>query len=88
MAKKKASVEETEEKVVVTSIDPCWRRHPSKPVSFCTVTIDVGGCGWAANAEFTEEEERTSKDLPALKLDRLYKAFLSIQADALEYLHG
>ncbi len=86
MAKKKVA-EESEDPVVI-NIDPCWHRYPDKALSFCTVTIDIGGSGWAANAEFTEKEERETKDLAALKRDRLHKAFLSIQINAMDFFNG
>lgn len=83
-----AKTKKTEEPVKDAGIDPCWCRYPDKAMSFCTVTIDIGGSGWASNAEFTEQEEQNTKDLPALKKDRIRKAFLSAQVHIMDYLDG
>lgn len=88
MAKKAKEKEEVELVIEENAVEPCWCRYPDKAASYCTVYIDLGGSGWAAHAEFTEKEEHDTKDVSALKRERLREAMDAIHAKALEYLNG
>lgn len=90
MAKKMKTVDETSGSLVIqdTNSEPCWHRHPDRAASCCEVEIDLGGPTFIAYAEITEQEERETKDLSALKNERLRETLEVGHAKAMEYLNG
>lgn len=89
MAKKNVGLDEravtiTEE----TFMEPCWRRYPDQPASYCFVQIIIGGSAFSAHAVLQEKEETTLKDVPALKRARVRSTLEVLHARAMEFMNG
>ena len=89
MAKKNVSTEDmpltiTEE----TSTEPCWRRYPDTPASYCLVHVGIGGTAFSAHAILQENDEASAKDLPALKRARIRTTLEVLHARAMEFMNG